>query len=524
MTLKRIRRIIVPLMLSALAVASADTVVLLHTNDTHSAIDPDAKGAGGVLQRKAIIDSVRNVQKNVVLIDAGDVVQGTLYFSFFGGDVEYPLMNMMGYDIRTLGNHEFDNGFESLARYYKDVKAARLSANYDFSATPLHGMFSPYVIKKIGGKKIGFIGINVNPDKLISKANYPGLVYKDAVKTANETAHFLKADKKCDLVVVVSHIGIVEENGKPTDYDIARTSHDIDIIIGGHSHSVILPGNAGKDPSVVKNADGRNVLVAQTGRGGKYIGEITIDTDRIKSGADAAEYKLIPVTDRFPADRLDARMTEFLKPFRHVVDSVNSRVIAKSLYDLDSDDFNGGYANWAADFARWYGVQKLDSLGIGHCRPVIGIMNVGGIRHDMPKGDVTEGQMLSTFPFANNMVLTEVKGSDLIDAMKSVAASPAGAEGVSANVRVVTDGKGGFVRMVLDGNEIDPSQTYIVSTISYIVEGNDGFDAIARGKVIWTDSNVMAVPIMRYINHLTQLGLPIAPDPTGRFQKQVTIP
>ena len=207
-----------------------------------------------------------------------------------------------------------------------------------------------------------------------------------------------------------------------------------------------------------------------------------------------------------------------------MVDSVNSRVIAKSLYDLDSDNYNGGYANWAADFAHWYGVQKLDSLGIGHCRPVIGIMNVGGIRHDMPKGDVTEGQMLSTFPFANNMVLTEVKGSDLIDAMKSVAASPAGAEGVSANVRVVTDGKGGFVRMVLDGNEIDPTQTYIVSTISYIIEGNDGFDAIARGKVIWTDSDVMAVPIMRYINHLTRLGLPIAPDPTGRFQKQVTIP
>ena len=151
---------------------TAENLVLLHTNDTHSLIDPDEAGRGGVLQRKAIIDSVRKAEKNVILIDAGDVVQGTLYFKFFKGDVEFPLMNMMGYDIQILGNHEFDNGMEQLAPYYKSLNADKLSANYDLSDTPLSGLLQPFVIKKIGGKKIGFFGINTDPASLIANANF----------------------------------------------------------------------------------------------------------------------------------------------------------------------------------------------------------------------------------------------------------------------------------------------------------------------------------------------------------------
>ncbi|MDE6218462.1 MAG: metallophosphoesterase, partial [Muribaculaceae bacterium] len=162
----------------------AESLVILHTNDTHSLIDPDpADGRGGVLQRQAIVDSVRKAEKNVLLVDAGDMVQGTLYFKFFKGDVEYPLMNLAKYDIRILGNHEFDNGLAELARHYSKVKADRLSANYDFSATPLKGMFDPFVIKKVGGKKIGFIGINVDPASLISRENYEGMKFRDIIST-----------------------------------------------------------------------------------------------------------------------------------------------------------------------------------------------------------------------------------------------------------------------------------------------------------------------------------------------------
>lgn len=135
--------------------AAAQKLVILHTNDTHSAIDPLPDGTGGILQRKAVIDSVRRAEKNVITVDAGDMVQGSLYFKYFRGDVEYPLMNMTGYDIRVLGNHEFDNGMENLAENYKKVKGSRLSANYDFTGTSLEGVFEPYVIKKIGVRKWG---------------------------------------------------------------------------------------------------------------------------------------------------------------------------------------------------------------------------------------------------------------------------------------------------------------------------------------------------------------------------------
>ncbi|MDE6803705.1 MAG: metallophosphoesterase, partial [Muribaculaceae bacterium] len=171
----------------------AERLVILHTNDTHSNIESDVNGVGGVLQRKAVIDSVRAAEKNVILIDAGDMVQGTLYFKFWRGEVEYPLFNMMDYDIRILGNHEFDNGLDELARHYAGIKKAdRLSANYDFSGTPLAGMFKPYVIKKVNGKKIGFIGLNVDPASLIADYNTGAMRFSDVIETANRLAAELK--------------------------------------------------------------------------------------------------------------------------------------------------------------------------------------------------------------------------------------------------------------------------------------------------------------------------------------------
>lgn len=492
-------------------------IVILHTNDTHSTVDPDAAGAGGALQRKAVIDSVRKAEKNVILVDAGDMVQGSLYFKFFGGDVEYPLMNMMGYDIRILGNHEFDNGLQTLASHYRDVKGDRLSANYDMSATPLAGMFRPYSIKKVGGKKIGFIGINVDPQGLITTQNSEGIVFHDIVDTANETARHLRHDLGCDMVVVVSHIGVSDKDGAVNDYGLARASHDIDVIIGGHSHTLIRP-DVPTPPSRVKNADGREVLVVQTGKYGRYIGKLAIDPTLTDRGAEAVTYSLIPVTDRFETSKLDRRMSDFLAPYRHKVDSVNARVIAQAAFDMSSDDRNGPYANWAADFARWYGALKLDSIAPGRHMD-IGLMNVGGIRQNMPAGDVTEGQMLSTFPFANRMVVMEIKGSDFIEAMQAAAAK--GGEGVSENIRVVTDGQGHVVRVVIDGREMDPDKIYTLSTIDYVAQGNDRLSSIAHGHVLWTDEVDMSAPVLRYIRTINDLGLPIAPDRNGRFVKSV---
>lgn len=504
----------------ALAPLRAEKVVLLHTNDTHSTIEALSPEHGGILERKAIIDSVRRAEKNVMLIDAGDMVQGSLYFRFFKGDVEYPLFNMMNYDVRILGNHEFDNGLENLAKYYKDVKGARLSANYDFTDTPLKGMFAPYMIKKIGGKKIGFIGININPDGLISSENYTGLRYQNSIERANEVAAELKK-KGCDIVVVVSHVGVSKKSGEPTDYDIAAASRDIDLIIGGHSHTLITPGTTDSEfPNIVKNAAGKDVMVVQTGRYGPYVGEVSIDTNKLGHGVEAFEYKLIPVTTRFPDAVLDKKMQKFIEPYKAKVDSVNARVVGHSEFDLDSSDPNGGYVNFISDFIRQYSQAAIDTLSPGK-RVDIGMMNVGGIRHDMPEGKITEGQILNTFPFFNRLVVMQIKGSDFIEAMR-VAASRGG-EGISSNVRVVTDGNGGVRRVVIDGHEMNPEETYTLATIDYVANGNDKLASMKNGTVIWSDSADFAEVLLKYVEEQTALGLPIAPDMNGRFVEELQI-
>ena len=184
-----------------------EKLVILHTNDTHSQIVPGNDNLGGVMRRKAIIDSVRNAEKNVLLVDAGDAVQGTLYFYLYGGKVEQEVMNILGVEARILGNHEFDNGIDSLAAVLKYSDAEMLSANYDLSQTPLDGRFKPYTIKEYGGKRIGIIGINLDPNGIISPDNFKGLEYLPIVATANLTAEKLKKEEKVDAVIALTHIG-----------------------------------------------------------------------------------------------------------------------------------------------------------------------------------------------------------------------------------------------------------------------------------------------------------------------------
>ena len=499
----------------------AEDLVILHTNDTHSNIDTGANGAGGILPRKAIIDSVRKAEKNVLLVDAGDMVQGTLYFKFFKGDVEYPIFNMMKYDIRILGNHEFDNGLDQMARYWKDVKSDRLSANYDFTGTAAQGLFKPYTIKKIGGKKIGFLGINVDPESLISAENYRGMKYYDAIRTANATSAELKK-KGCDLVVAVTHIGYDELPPAESDMQLARESRDIDIIIGGHSHTYINPKTPDVTPYWVKNAAGRPVLVTQTGRYGDNVGYIKIDLDKI--GEHNYDYEYIPVTDRFSPDAYDKNIRNFLAPYKAVVDSVNANVIGYSLVDMGNLRKASPYGNWTGDFAQWFGRQIADSLraaGKDVPYPDMGMMNVGGIRQPMPKGVVTEGQILSTFPFSNRMRLIAVKGKDLLETMRIVV--PKGGEAVSEAVRVVTDTAGNVTHFLINGNPVDPEREYIVSTIDYVAEGNDGMKPMANHRELWRDSQEVSVRILDYVRHLTANGIGINPDPTPRFVEDVRL-
>ena len=257
-------------------VFSQKKLVILHTNDTHSRVEPipetdkTAGNKGGVVRRINYIDGVRKENKNVLLFDAGDFLQGTPYFNLFKGEVEVEAMNLMRYDAATLGNHEFDYGLDVLEKVVRRAKFPIVSSNYDFSETPLNKLIKPYIILKKEGIKIGVIGIDIQPRGLIASGNYKGMRFLPPVETANALALKLKTTEKCDMVICLSHLG------NEPDKKMAEQSQNIDIIIGGHSHTYM------KEPVVINNMDNKDVLVFQTAGRGIFVGRIDVELEKVK--------------------------------------------------------------------------------------------------------------------------------------------------------------------------------------------------------------------------------------------------
>ena len=262
-------------------------ITILHTNDVHSHIDPfpasDPKSPnmGGVARRATLIDSIRKDNPNVLLLDAGDIFQGTPYFNYYGGELEFKLMSMLKYDLATLGNHDFDNGLEGFLAQLPHAKFEFVSANYDFSNTILHGHVKPYKTFVKDGIKIGVFGLGVELNGLVDKKMYQETVYSDPTETAQEMTRILKKDEKCDLIICLSHIGYQYKNDpdKICDLKLAAQTRDIDLIIGGHTHTFL------EKPTIVKNLDGIDTLVNQVGCYGINLGRIDFyfDDDRSKS-------------------------------------------------------------------------------------------------------------------------------------------------------------------------------------------------------------------------------------------------
>jgi 5'-nucleotidase len=262
--------------------AQSKKLVILHTNDTHSRIEAlpatekQYANRGGVVNRKALVDSIRAVEKNVLLIDAGDFVQGTPYFNLFKGRVETGAMNLLKYDVGTLGNHEFDYGLDTLKNIIRSLRFPIVCCNYDFSKTPLKGMVKPYLILKRFGLKIGIVGVGPNPEGLIQESKYDGMVFKPVIPSVNEYADKLRADEKCDLIICISHIGYTSPEEEPNDRTLAGSSGNIDLIIGGHSHTCM------EQPDIRKNKDGKDVLIFQVGKSGAFVSKIDVELGKIK--------------------------------------------------------------------------------------------------------------------------------------------------------------------------------------------------------------------------------------------------
>ncbi|GGD05644.1 bifunctional metallophosphatase/5'-nucleotidase [Hyunsoonleella pacifica] len=262
-------------------------ITILHTNDVHSHIDTfgpnEGRNAnkGGVARRASLIESIRKQNPNTLLLDAGDIFQGTPYFNYYGGELEFKLMSKLKYDLATIGNHDFDNGINGLYAQLPHAEFNFVSANYDFSNTLLDTHVKPYQILKKDGIKIGVFGLGIELNGLVEKKLYKETEYLNPIEITQDITRILKQDEQCDLVICLSHLGYNYKNNpnKISDLKLAEATKDIDLIIGGHTHTFL------SKPTIVKNTEGKKMLVNQVGCYGLYLGKIDFyfDTNKNKT-------------------------------------------------------------------------------------------------------------------------------------------------------------------------------------------------------------------------------------------------
>ncbi len=259
-------------------------LTILHTNDVHSRIDPFPmdgsrnEGLGGVAKRATLIKRIREESKNVLLLDAGDIFQGTPYFNFFGGEIEMKLMSELGYDAATIGNHDFDGGMDGLDKQLQFANFPLLITNYDFGNTVLNNKTKPYKIFSKAGLKIGVFGLGIELKGLVPDKLYKETIYSDPIVAAEKWGATLKQDEKCDFVICLSHLGYKYSENKVSDIDLAKNTSYIDLIIGGHTHTFM------KEAERYTNMAGKPVLINQVGWAGIQLGRIDVYFEKNKKG------------------------------------------------------------------------------------------------------------------------------------------------------------------------------------------------------------------------------------------------
>ena len=249
-------------------------ITILHTNDVHSQIDPFPSNhnlypnKGGFARRASLFKELLTKNPNTLIFDAGDIFQGTPYFNFFQGELELNLMKKMGYDAATIGNHEFDAGLKTFKKNILNNDFQFISSNYDFTNTELEGLVDKYKIYHKGGIKIGVFGLGIELKGLVNPLLYADTKYYDPVDIAKDLSSYLKYGKGCDLVICISHLGHQYQNDKISDTKLAKLTSNIDLIIGGHTHTLL------KKPLILNNSLGEEVIINQVGSGGVFVGKI----------------------------------------------------------------------------------------------------------------------------------------------------------------------------------------------------------------------------------------------------------
>lgn len=287
------------LMAGPLFAKSKDRIKLtiLHTNDLHSRIepfsdrDPNYAGLGGLSRISALVNQIKREEEHVLLFDSGDIFQGTPYFNIYGGELEFKVMSQIGYDASTLGNHDFDNGIDGLTDQLPHAKFSFVNCNYKLTSTPLKDRVLPYKIFFKGGIKIGVTGVGIELEGLVSKDLYGDIEYLDPIYHANRVANYLKIEEQCDLVVCLSHLGYdYGKKGPVSDLLFAKASKDIDLILGGHTHTFL------ETPQKIKNDSHQKVLINQVGWAGINLGRVDFYVDKWSNSKDISGTNLIVKT------------------------------------------------------------------------------------------------------------------------------------------------------------------------------------------------------------------------------------
>lgn len=432
--------------------------VILFTNDFHSQIEPLSKeetynaDRGGIKRIKALVDSVRTAEKTVFLADAGDYVQGTYYFSLLNGAVEMKVMEEIGYDVRTVGNHEFDKKVSCLYDMLTWSNVPVVASNYDFRSTSLANRIEQSMIIEKNGIKVGFIGLNVKLDNLVAPSACEGVEWQNAINVADDLAKDLR-DKGADIVIALSHLGY-EKNSTATYYDrgMAMNTKYIDMIIGGHSHTFL------NYPDWIQNKNNVSVPVVQTGSKGICLGYAKIKFD--ENGKPSFTYKLIPVKNHLDK-KLDPEFSSIVDEYTASVSYKMEEVIGNCPQAIRKGAPESPLYNLTGDALIWMAKEYMD------VDADVSLYNSGGLRAEISAGNLTIGDVYAVYPFDNVLSIVTLKGSDLKTMFNYVASS--GGLPVNSGVKLVISNKK-VKSVTVNGKAIDNNKTYTVATIDYLVE------------------------------------------------------
>lgn len=495
---------------------------IIHTNDHHARIEPVMGGTpsapihGGVARRKTLIDAIRKQGGNQILIDAGDVFQGTLWYNQYLGQADLEFYNALGYEAMTIGNHEFDNGQEPLAAFIKGASFPVLSANIKVdSSSPLNGLIKPWIIKEVGGQRIGIFGLTTDETAILSNPG-PGVVFENYLDAARQAVAELKAEG-VNKIIALTHIGITY------DRILASQVDGIQVIIGGHSHTPMGPQVSPADPNrpypeVHNSPSGKPVIVATDWEWGRWLGDLTIGFDDNGDVTGVVAAQPTEVAASVPADPgFEARIGVLAQPLvelRAKVIGEASVPLNGSRADVRVRETNLG--NLIADAM----LEKTKGAGAQ-----IALMNGGGIRASIDQGPITVGEVLEVQPFGNILTLVTLTGAQLKEALEN-------------SVSQVEDGAGRFMQIAggkytwnpaaepgnrivaveVGGAPLDLNANYRIITLNFLVAGGDGYEVLTQGTNIIDTGFLDSDVTIEYIQNHS----PVSPSVEGRIVESAT--